>query len=659
MVYLNGDNDLEKITLKELNQLEKVGSTVDVNIIAMIDRHPKFDSSDGDWTGARMYHVTKDQDTGKINSKLLADLGEVNMGLADTLSDFIENARTLYPAQRYALILMNHGNGYQGASYDCNNGESWQGDPLDMIELKQALENSGVKLDILAFEACLMSMVEVGYQIKDYTDVMVAPEGNQFWIKTKVDWEWMVYPYAGILSSLTANPTMDARELAEVFVEEYENYYMYSVPPATISVLDLTQIEVLVDSLDSLAELLQTMLDDIKYEIKSVRDSVWEFTSWQPQLQLPSIAEIGSGFVDLEHLAELLKSEIPIQTINNQIDVLLEAIDDVVVAKWDNAVFPHCGLSIYFPDLKSEFTPSYSKLDFSVNYVWDDLVQDYLEILFASTFIDSWIEDDVYLKGIQVGIDNPLVRLHITPLVKDLLKESHIFDASPLWYNKTSGQIYLFSRWENSQDKLLSDTNVFEYELDGDEALHIVYRRPGSGSVVVLREAHSKLYLHIYDSEGHHVGLDYGTNQLEVEIDGACYLDLNDIIIVYLPPKVTDFRYVVDAAYAEETMESYNVTVASLEDGNLKHQIVSSDTIVKEKMMEKTIQISEDGAISIAQPQPWYTQYWYIYPIIIAAVLSIIFLRKRRKPESTLQITKVEVGKNETQERTREEILFN
>jgi len=143
-----------------------------------------------------------------------------------------------------------------------------------------------------------------------------------------------------------------------------------------------------------------------------------------------------------------------------------------------------------------------------------------------------------------------------------------------------------------------------------------------------------------------------------VEIDGARYLDLNDTIIVYIPPNVADFRYVVDAAYAEKTMERYNVTVASIDDGILKDQTVSSDTIIKEKTKETPVQVSEDGVISLAQPQPWYIQYWYIYPIIVAAVLSIVFIRKRRKPESTLQITRVEEEKDEARERTREEMLL-
>jgi hypothetical protein len=46
MVYLNGDNNLEGIALRIINEVERVGSTADVNIVALIDRHPKFDSSD-------------------------------------------------------------------------------------------------------------------------------------------------------------------------------------------------------------------------------------------------------------------------------------------------------------------------------------------------------------------------------------------------------------------------------------------------------------------------------------------------------------------------------------------------------------------------------------------------------------------------------------
>ena len=134
--------------------------------------------------------------------------GDLNTGSTKTLVDFVQWAHHLFPAERYALVLWGHGSGHD--DQNVYRADPWIGKPrtaarlaqrrlgffsgtrrsileqgptrgygyddtagdfLDNGELRKALlqvkEILGRKLDLLGFDACLMAMIEVAYQIHD------------------------------------------------------------------------------------------------------------------------------------------------------------------------------------------------------------------------------------------------------------------------------------------------------------------------------------------------------------------------------------------------------------------------------------------------------------------------------------------------------------
>ena len=113
MVYLDADNDLEKFGIADFNEMETVGSTSDVQIVVQMDRIPGYDATNGDWTDTRRFRVIKDNDTKTISSPVLQNLGEVNMGDPQSLVDFVNWAKTNYPADHYCLVLWDHGGGWR------------------------------------------------------------------------------------------------------------------------------------------------------------------------------------------------------------------------------------------------------------------------------------------------------------------------------------------------------------------------------------------------------------------------------------------------------------------------------------------------------------------------------------------------------------------
>jgi hypothetical protein len=60
MVYLNGDNNLEKYVTSDIEtELAQPGSNADVNVVALADRIPGYDKSAGNWTSTKLFYVTK------------------------------------------------------------------------------------------------------------------------------------------------------------------------------------------------------------------------------------------------------------------------------------------------------------------------------------------------------------------------------------------------------------------------------------------------------------------------------------------------------------------------------------------------------------------------------------------------------------------------
>ena len=102
MVYLAGDNNLDAAGVDDLLEMKAVGSTADVNIVAQFDRQ-------GKGLQTRRFYLRKGDN---LDADVVAELGETNTGDPAVLTDFAIWAITTYPAQRYMLVIWNHGSGW-------------------------------------------------------------------------------------------------------------------------------------------------------------------------------------------------------------------------------------------------------------------------------------------------------------------------------------------------------------------------------------------------------------------------------------------------------------------------------------------------------------------------------------------------------------------
>jgi len=112
----------------------------------------------------------------------------------------------------------------------------------------------------------------------------------------------------------------------------------------------------------------------------------------------------------------------------------------------------------------------------------------------------------------------------------------------------------------------------------GDGSLAVV----NSGNIVTLRENQEHLYTHVYDSLNRHVGLNYSSNQFEVGIPDAFYGYFGKTQVIVLPTNVFNFRILVDAKYAKEQTETYNLTVSAINNGQTVDEKTVQSSISRE-----------------------------------------------------------------------------
>jgi hypothetical protein len=381
MLYQDADDKvLEQDIYFDLNEAERVGSTDRVQIIAQMDRFRGGFSGDGNWTGAGRFYVTKDDDLSRVRSQVLADLGEINMSDTKNLIDFVTWTMKEYPADKYALILSDHGMGWPGALTD---GDS-QARVTSNIPIAAALGNltylqdldkalaqiraqTGLdKFELIGMDACLMSHIEVYDALATHARYAVASQE----VEPALGWA-----YTGFLSGLAQNPDLNGAELGKLIVETYIQddqrivddearadymragtsmgslFDMLGAPSSadlaqqmgdsiTLTAVDLEAIPQVVSSIDNLAAALAEVDPDAVARAKSYAQP---FTSIFGQQVPPS-------YVDLGNLAQLAKRFSSDANVARAADDVVATVSGAVIAEKHGAKKPGAtGISIYFP----------------------------------------------------------------------------------------------------------------------------------------------------------------------------------------------------------------------------------------------------------------------------------------------------------------------
>jgi len=410
MVYLCGDNNLDSAGVVDLKEMKTVGTTDQIAVLAQFDR-----------AGANRATVRYCLKKGTpLDRDAVQTLGETNMGDPRVLGDFVTWGISNYPAAHYLVVLWNHGAGWDDANI--YQGDVFSGaappvsrkkqpiatrgaavgrvvpqaqaragirrtrralfsttvaaaikergiayddqaqDFLDNIELKKVLANIRKKLkrniDILGMDACLMSMVEVAYQMRDAVDFSVGSEESE---------PCEGWPYDRILKALAANPAMTPELLSKTIVRQYLASYRAS-DNVTQSAMKLAGLTPLATAVDGLVKALTKVMGDTasRTALINARAQVQEYS--RPY----------DDYCDLLDLCALLDKNLADPAVRTATVAVRQAAAAALVASGckGTAVDNSQGISIYFP--KRKLSPLYKTLDFTLQSTWDEFLVAYL-----------------------------------------------------------------------------------------------------------------------------------------------------------------------------------------------------------------------------------------------------------------------------------------
>ncbi len=415
MVYMAGDNGriltgMESAGTDDLAEMKRVGSSNRLHILA------QFDTLSEKTT--RRFRLR--QGTPLEQDVIPPILPETNTGDPRFLDDFVAWGMSQYPARHYLLVLWNHGNGwddediYQSSrsarvprdyvSPADSRGIATQGgarkalfhttlsaipetaaaggdrgilyddtakDFLDNNELKAVLASitgrrKGVKLDILGMDACLMSMVEIAYQVRDGCALCVASEEEE---------PMKGWPYNTILGELAKPTSHTPAQLAKIIVEKFIASYDrgYFSENATQAALDVGKIETVAQAVDKLAGVLLDHIGDmdVLVAVDAAERAAQKFRQDADYVDLVDFCKKLQAGTHAADVAAAAGAIVTLLTPGSGRPVLAaKAVGSGVKAA--------NGLSIFFPpkgcNPASGIGQLYKTLDFSVKYRWDDFI---------------------------------------------------------------------------------------------------------------------------------------------------------------------------------------------------------------------------------------------------------------------------------------------
>ncbi len=370
LIFLNGKNNLDPYGAMNINQMEKIGSTDQINIVVQW-------ASTANKTTKRLY-VQKDNDINKVTSPVIQDMGKVDMGDWNSLVDFIKWGSANYPAQHYFVDVWDHGSGWHLDALDFKkmasgytpNDISWDDDTGHFISTEQlgmAMRDAsgliGHKIDLYGSDACLMAMAEVANEMSDSVAVSVGSE------ETEPAEGW---PYDTFLKSWAAMKNPTPADVAKALTTEYFNAYQggeYGTRDVTFSAFDLSKMESVHSAIKLLGQNFSTLSAEDRKKIVTAAGSALNFYY--------------SDYVDFQDFMKKLQS-LGLSTLGNDVFVQAKtALSDFVIL---NKVSPGYaaggGLAVWLPTYMSQYNQyaeRYKNIKFNIKTEWGKTLKFLLE----------------------------------------------------------------------------------------------------------------------------------------------------------------------------------------------------------------------------------------------------------------------------------------
>jgi hypothetical protein len=382
MVYMNAKNNLEPFALDNFHDMAQVGGSKDVNLVVELGRpvNHRYTTDDGNWTGVYRFAVQRNANPVPGESVGHVTAPQDDMGKSDTLRQFIEWAKSAYPANHYMLVVWNHGQGwrfqmaaneslrtlsmramgderqftaapaatpalggYRAVSADGDTGSILFNSEVEKVV---AADFPSQPLDVLGFDACLMAMMETAYALAPNTRYLVASEE----LEPGAGWQ-----YSPWLTQLESMPTSGADQVAKLVVAAYQQQYgdRYLT---TMSALDLAKVRQGAQSLSVFAQQLQ---QSGATEIAALKQARSALQSYGASITPPLRTSVDLLALLSQYEKETQNAALKIQSAELRADLGADILANYASARSAKQAYglPYGsqGLAIYFPEDQAAF----------------------------------------------------------------------------------------------------------------------------------------------------------------------------------------------------------------------------------------------------------------------------------------------------------------
>ena len=352
MIYLCG-TDLEShggAASADLREMVRSGVKKDGNVTVYIQ------------TGGTKEWQTPGLENGQVERWTLSaegmrledSVGRADMGDAQTFSDFLRYGFDHFPADRYGLIMWDHGSGASGGlCYDeMSRNALFYPDIYAGLQSASALKTFR-PFSFIGFDACLMASYELAVHIAPFAEYMIASEE----LEPGTGWA-----YDGWLPALAADPSISIEALGQKIVDSFLSATLAqdSSDYATLSVSDLTKLAPLQSAVEAMGNSLSSEIDGGNFPtISRIRQNVRSFGE---------IFDSASDMIDLTVFADAFG-----RFDQRSAQAVRDALAEVVVySRHTNNLTNVSGLSILVPfstrGAAQEYMPFYETLDLSPGY---------------------------------------------------------------------------------------------------------------------------------------------------------------------------------------------------------------------------------------------------------------------------------------------------
>ena len=344
MVFMCG-SDLESqaaMGVYDLQEMANAKIADNVNLIVYTGGCTKWHT---DFISTRVNQIYQVVGNGQIGC-LSDNAGTGSMVDPDTLVSFIEFCTDNFEANRYELIMWDHGGGsVSGYGYDEKYPKRGS---MTLEQLDSALTRAGVEFDFIGFDACLMATTETALMLSEHADYMIASEESE----PGIGWY-----YTNWLTKLSNNTSMPTVEIGKNIADDFVSMCASKTPnqTATLSVIDLAEVEGIVpQALTAFSQSTNELIDTNYRTVAAARKGTREFAQ-QSYLDLVDLVDLASK-IDTDEAKQLCQALMKAVKYNNTSRGISNAY----------------GLSIYFPYRSTRYVNTvlntYNNIDMNKEY---------------------------------------------------------------------------------------------------------------------------------------------------------------------------------------------------------------------------------------------------------------------------------------------------